>query len=116
MHINGMGVSHPHCHPDCKQPLCDTAQLVTAKPTRWTTPSACVSRCNVYDALHPTRRYGCTLHARCVTGREREPGFDGKVSWGKRALTTDTDETVMSRGAVGGCVALGPPLAVTTRL
>jgi hypothetical protein len=44
-----------------------------------------------------------------------EPGFDGKVSWGACPHTTVTGETVMSRGVVGGCVTLGPPLAVTPR-
>jgi hypothetical protein len=40
----------------------------------------------------------------------------GRVKGAACPHTTVTDETVMSRGVVGGRVALFPPLAVTPRL
>ena len=62
-------------HPHCKQPLCDTAQLVLSDRqrvathlSRTTTSAVYASRCNVYTVLRPTRRYAHKSHAWHVTG------------------------------------------------
>ena len=59
-------------HPHCKQPLCDTAQLVLSDrqraSQRTTTSAVYASRCNVYTVLRPTRRYAHKSHAWHVTG------------------------------------------------
>ena len=99
----------------CVLPLSSCCQTANALAERPPQPASAAATCTTRYIHHGGT--GARYTAVRDGGGSARTGFRWEGVVGAACPhTTVTGETVMSRGVVGGCVTLGPPVAVTPRL